>query len=67
MEDIDDYIEYDEMMQCTKQNNAGGYEIIRVAVGVQTTDSRLYYRTYLPASIQQVDEQQFLTKEWAVR
>ena len=41
MEDIDDYIEYDEMMQCTKQNNAGGYEIIRGAVGVQTTDSRL--------------------------
>lgn len=67
MEDIDDYIEYDEMMQCTKQNNAGGYEIIRGAVGVQTTDSRLYYRTYLPASIQQVDEQQFLTKEWGDR
>lgn len=60
MEDIDKYACYDEAMQRMEKNNAGEYEIIRNAAGVQETLSRLYYRTYVPAPLQHVDERQFL-------
>ena len=56
-----------EAVQRIEKNNAGEYEIIRNAVGVQEKDSRLYYRTYIPVSLQQVDMQQFLTDEWGNR
>ncbi len=54
-------------MQCMEKNNAGAYEMIHNCVEVREADSRLYYRTYIPASLQQVDEQQFLTEEWGHR
>ena len=50
--------------QRMEKNNAGEYEIICNAVGLREKDSRLYYRTYIPVSLQQVDIQQFLTDEW---
>ena len=53
-----------ETAQRMEKNNAGEYEIIRNAVGLREKDSRLYYRTYIPVSLQQVDIQQFLTDEW---
>ena len=64
MEDIDKYVCYDEAIQRMEKNNAGEYEIIRDVVGVQEAQSRLYYRTYIPAPLRHVDEQQFLTDEW---
>ncbi len=64
MKDIDESAYYDEAVQCMEKNNAGEYEIIRNSAGVRGADSRLYYRTYIPASLQQVDEQQFQTDEW---
>lgn len=67
MKDIDKSAYYDEAMQCMEKNNAGEYEIIRNPAGVREADSRLYYRTYIPAALQQVDEQQFLTDEWGHR
>lgn len=67
MKDIDKFAYYDEAVQCMEKNNAGEYEIIRNSAGVRKADSRLYYRTYIPASLQQVDEQQFLTDEWGHR
>lgn len=56
-----------EAAQRMGKNNAGEYEIIRNAVGLREKDSRLYYRTYIPVSLQQVDMQQFLTDEWGSR
>lgn len=67
MKDIDKSAYYDEAMQCMEKNNAGEYEIIRNPAGVREADSRLYYRTYIPVALQQVDEQQFLTDEWGHR
>ena len=64
MEDIDKYACYDEAMQRMEKNNAGEYEIIRNAAGVREAHSRLYYRTYMPAPLQNVDEQPFLVDEW---
>ncbi len=54
-------------MQCMEKNNAGAYGMIHNCVEVREADSRLYYCTYIPASLQQVDEQQFLTDEWGHR
>lgn len=56
MEDNDKYACYDEAMQRMEKNNAREYEIIRNAAGVQEVHSRLYYRTYMPAPLQNVDE-----------
>ena len=67
MEDIDKYACYDEAMQRMEKNNAGEYENIRNAAGVREAHSRLYYRTYMPAPLQNVDEQQFLVDEWGHR
>ncbi len=67
MEDINKSAYYNAAMHLMEKNNAGEYEIIRNAAGVQDADSRLYYCTYIPASLQQVDEQQFLTDEWRNR
>ncbi len=67
MKDIEKSAYNDEAMQYMGKNNAGEYEIIRNSAGVREEDSRLYYCTYIPASLQQVDEQQFLTDEWGHR
>ncbi|MBD5137046.1 MAG: hypothetical protein HDT39_13995 [Lachnospiraceae bacterium] len=67
MKDIDKSAYYHKVIQHKEKNNAGEYEIIRNATGVQDVDSRLYYRTYIPASLQQVDGQQLLTDEWKHR
>lgn len=56
-----------EAAQRMEKNNAGEYEIIRNAAGVREKGCRLYYRTYIPVSLQQVDMQQFITDEWGSR
>lgn len=72
MKKIDEFVHGEahwrnESAQRMEKNNAGEYEIVRNAVGLKEKGSRLYYRTYIPVSLQQVDMQQFLTDEWGNR
>lgn len=44
-------------------NKAGRYEVVRNKKGMSDSGSRLYYQTYIPADLSQVDDASFVSDE----
>ena len=55
------------MYDIMEENMAGKYEVIRNERGSVKPEDRLYYRTYIPASLTSIDYNQFVSSELSSR
>lgn len=55
------------MYDIMEENMAGKYEVIRNERGSAKPEDRLYYRTYIPASLTSIDYNQFVSSELSSR